>query len=555
MGLKTLFKRALSLLLTLALCTGVPAAFTASAEGKFKFTDVKPGDWYYSYVKDLCEAGLISGMTETTFVPDGTLTCGQALKLITLAVGEAEPAKSGSHWASGYLTLAKSKGWLAEDVDPDDSITRLAFCKIAAKAAKLSRQPEKNPFTDTNDPDVLALGKAGIINGMTATQFRPDNSLTRAQISKIIWELREKKGSGTMASSFKAEILSAPQTILSNRNSKHNYFAWPTVVRTKNGRLMVGASGFRLRHVCPFGKCAVAFSDDEGKHWTAPTVAMDSPLDDRDVGLCPFGESGIVLTSFTNSRATQRKRLTDGEDKEYILAYLDRITDEDEKTYLGYLSAVSYDNGNTFGDPFKAPVSSPHGPLVLRDNTLLWVGTKIENGVKSIAAYTSDWKGGGQTYLSTIPATAPGNRDCEPHAVLLPNGRILCHFRAENAETKLFTVFQTVSDDGGKTWTKPKQLLGDTGGAPPHLLCTGDGKIISVYAKRVKPQKILAMVSLDEGKTWQTDLELADCPSSDCGYPATVELRDGSFLTVYYAHDGADTPAVIKQVIWKLTET
>ncbi len=167
---------------------GTAAAPTGSG---FKFTDVKESDWFYTYVKDLVADGTVNGMTETTFVPNGTLTFGQALKLIGLAVGEKEPAKSGTHWASGWLTLAKSKGWIGEEPSLDGTITRLQLCRIAAKAKGLTAVPEKNPFTDTADADVLALNKAGVINGMTATEFQPEGQLTRAQISKIIWTLRK----------------------------------------------------------------------------------------------------------------------------------------------------------------------------------------------------------------------------------------------------------------------------------------------------------------------------------------------------------------------------
>ena len=163
------------------------------AETKLKFTDVKESDWFYEYVSDLVEDGTVNGMTETTFVPNGTLTYGQALKLITLAIGEREQEKTGAHWASGYLKLAKDKKWLTEDVNLDGTVTRLAFCKIAAKAKKLTHQPPSNPFDDTKDLDVLALYKAGVINGMSKNTFQPDGLLTRAQISKIIWSLRKLK--------------------------------------------------------------------------------------------------------------------------------------------------------------------------------------------------------------------------------------------------------------------------------------------------------------------------------------------------------------------------
>ena len=119
----------------------------------------------------------------------GTLTYDQALKLIATALAEKEPAKSGEHWASGYLTLAKERKWLEGDVDLDKPITRLALCQIAAKAQYLTDQPSKNPFTDTKDKGVLSLVEFKIINGMTETTFEPDGLLTRAQIAKIIWSM------------------------------------------------------------------------------------------------------------------------------------------------------------------------------------------------------------------------------------------------------------------------------------------------------------------------------------------------------------------------------
>lgn len=156
----------------------------------FKFTDVKTSAWYYSYVSSLVAKKVINGMNETTFAPNGNLTYGQALKLITLAVGEKEQAAANGHWAGGYLNAAKTKGWIAGDVDLEANINRLQFCQIAAKAAGISQKPEKNPFTDTADASVLALYNAGVVNGMTVTTFQPDGLLTRAQISKIIWCLQ-----------------------------------------------------------------------------------------------------------------------------------------------------------------------------------------------------------------------------------------------------------------------------------------------------------------------------------------------------------------------------
>ena len=157
------------------------------AKQSLPFTDVKEGDWFFPFVRDLYGAKVISGMTETTYAPSATLTFGQALKLITLAVGESEQPAVDAHWASGYMNFALDRGWLYNEVDLNGTISRLQFCQLAAAAAGISKQPASNPFTDTNDTSVLALYEAKIVGGMSETTFSPDTSLTRAQIAKIIF--------------------------------------------------------------------------------------------------------------------------------------------------------------------------------------------------------------------------------------------------------------------------------------------------------------------------------------------------------------------------------
>ncbi len=59
------------------------------------------------------------------------------------------------------------------------------------------------------------------------------------------------------------------------------------------------------------------------------------------------------------------------------------------------------------------------------------------------------------------------------------------------------------------------------------------------------------MISRDEGKTWEMAGQLYEGKDSDLGYPSTVELKDGSLLTAFYAgQDGAT--AVLQQQQWSL---
>ena len=115
------------------------------------------------------------------------------------------------------------------------------------------------------------------------------------------------------------------QVVMSNPCGKHNYFGWPTACRLQNGKIAVVASGFRLGHVCPFGKMVISYSEDEACTYTAPAPLIDTPLDDRDGGIVAYGESDVIVTSFTNTAAFQRKSTTDP----YCLSYIDTITEEE----------------------------------------------------------------------------------------------------------------------------------------------------------------------------------------------------------------------------------
>ena len=64
------------------------------------------------------------------------------------------------------------------------------------------------------------------------------------------------------------------------------YVAWLMIGRTTRGQLLVVFSGDREGHVCPFSKTVMLRSDDQGHTWSAPELVNDTPLYDRDAGLC-----------------------------------------------------------------------------------------------------------------------------------------------------------------------------------------------------------------------------------------------------------------------------
>src|SRR6266571_7344709 len=78
------------------------------------------------------------------------------------------------------------------------------------------------------------------------------------------------------------------------------YHGWATLAARKKGELVVAYSGGREAHVCPFGRVELIRSSDAGRTWSWPEVIMDSPIDDRDSGVCETPAGSLLVTTFTS---------------------------------------------------------------------------------------------------------------------------------------------------------------------------------------------------------------------------------------------------------------
>ena len=143
-------------------------------------------------------------------------------------------------------------------------------------------------------------------------------------------------------------------------------------------------------------------------------------------------------------------------------------------------------------------------------------------------------------------------------------GRVLAHIRhATKGKDVHGYLLESWSEDGGLTWSQP--LRTDIKGYPPHLLRLQDGRILCAVTYRWEPMGIHAVLSGDDGKTWDTEntIILRDDAGtastlwsdhqtrgggSDVGYPITVQFKDGSLFTCYWitGDDGITHAAATK---------
>ncbi len=335
-------------------------------------------------------------------------------------------------------------------------------------------------------------------------------------------------------------------------NEKFGYFGWPTVARNDDGTLLAISSGLRSEHVCPWGKTVLNVSNDDGATWSAPRVINDSPLDDRDAGIVDLGGGKLLATWFTSDTRIYFKEdwVKNWLGEEEIKSWAEKlaaVTDEIAAQNIGSWVMLSADKGESWSTPIRVPVSSPHGPIKLRDGSLLYLGKPYGtwedmNNAMISAAKSSDngktWQITGQ--VPVCPGTDPTNYH-EPHVVELPEGKLIGMIRIENhsgkeladAGIETFSIMQTESADGGITWTVPKPL--GFHGSPPHLLRHSSGALILTYGYRQEQFGQRAAFSYDNGATWQHDYIIRDDgPDGDLGYPSTVEMADGSLFTICY---------------------
>ena len=333
------------------------------------------------------------------------------------------------------------------------------------------------------------------------------------------------------------------------------YHGWPTLARRQAGELLVVCSGGRETHVCPFGRVELMRSPDDGRNWSWPEVLMDSPIDDRDAGVCETAAGSLLVTTFTSlayepllahAKDWAPDRLARWQ------AVNRRATPEQRRALLGTWMLRSADGGMTWSAPYRVPVNSPHGPVAVSGGRLLYAGKQLwEPGRKNGVCESTD-DGRTWRWLAGIP-TRPGDRAeeyHELHAVEAADRRLIVHIRNQNPANSRETL-QSESSDGGRTWTMPHSIA--VWGLPSHLLRLRDGRLLMTYGYRRAPFGNQARISEDHGRTWSEPMAISgDGASGDLGYPSTVEIAANRFVTAWYETLKDSPRAVLRLARWSV---
>ena len=167
------------------------------------FTDVSAGAWYYDAVGCVYVGGLMDGVSDTLFDPDGTMTRAMVWAILARVDGETV---TGEDWIETAREWAVAEG-VSDGENATDYVTREQFATMlwryaSGKGYDVSIGEDTNilsyaDFADLSEYAIPAMQwacGAGIITGVTDATLVPQGEATRAQVAAMLMRFVEAIG-------------------------------------------------------------------------------------------------------------------------------------------------------------------------------------------------------------------------------------------------------------------------------------------------------------------------------------------------------------------------
>ena len=168
------------------------------------FTDIESVSWANESIGILYNRGIISGKSKTEFCPNDNITRAEFTKLVVAAFfavpnGKTTKFTDVSGWSVPYVAYASDNGivnGMTENLfNPDGDISREQAMTILARALDkkgYEGNMQTKAFADDSQISewaknaVYTLADGGVISGKGSNMFCPKDNLTRAEAAKII---------------------------------------------------------------------------------------------------------------------------------------------------------------------------------------------------------------------------------------------------------------------------------------------------------------------------------------------------------------------------------
>ena len=153
------------------------------------FADIPETAWYYDAVKTVCEAGIMKGVTDTEFEPDGTLT--RAMIWTMLARVGGVDTDGGATWYDKAQAWAIENG-VSDGLDAAGALTRE---QLVTMLWRLNGEPVVDYLITSPDASQISswaleamrwAASIGLIEGDETGALAPTATTTRAQAATFM---------------------------------------------------------------------------------------------------------------------------------------------------------------------------------------------------------------------------------------------------------------------------------------------------------------------------------------------------------------------------------
>ncbi len=182
----------------------------STKESNGSFSDVLPGKWYFTAIEAMADRGIVNGMGDGTFAPEGTITYAQFCN-IAAKTRKLDNGPENGYWAYKAVKSCIDAGYIADlgDVVPanyDKAMPREAAVAAMARIffADMEDAQTEVPVTEQDIPDyadisdgyrkdILNAYNVGITNGVDGNRtFLPAKTLSRAEVCQLFYNVLTK---------------------------------------------------------------------------------------------------------------------------------------------------------------------------------------------------------------------------------------------------------------------------------------------------------------------------------------------------------------------------
>ena len=240
------------------------------------FNDMKSAQWALRYIASLASKRVFEGYEDGSFKPDNSVSRIEAITAAVRLMGLRDKAESTAEmqtklnfkdadkvpsWAVGYVAVALENDLFTENddtVQPQQAADRLWATNLLVKALKLDAEAKTkmNTTLSFKDAGKIPAGSVGyvaeavekkLVDGFEDNTFRPNQSVTRAQLAALLDRTGDQlpgqdqnSSTGTVNALVNNNVLSLTQSGVTTQYNLH-----PDAFILRNG-VKVSASALQV---------------------------------------------------------------------------------------------------------------------------------------------------------------------------------------------------------------------------------------------------------------------------------------------------------------------